>query len=75
MNKLQFGSNDGLKCCPKECPERSAECRKTCERWKKYREKQLKEYEKRARAGSAYLDSQRKQAAIRKNARKKMNGH
>lgn len=75
MNKLQYGSNDGLKCCPKDCPERSPECRLKCMRWKEYRERQLQEYDRRAKAGSSYIDSQRKQAAIARNARKKLNGH
>lgn len=75
MNEFRYGTNDGLKCCPRDCPERSAECRKTCQRWKEYRERALKEYDRRAKAGSSYIDSNRKQAAIRKNARKKLNGH
>lgn len=75
MNKIQYGSRDGLKTCPKECPKRSAECRLTCKSWKEHREKALKEYARRAKAGSSYIDSAKKQATIRKNIREKFKGH
>lgn len=75
MYKLQYGSNDGLKCCPRGCPERSPECRRTCEKWKSHREKALQEYDRRAKAGRSYNDSPQKKAAIARNARKKLNGH
>ena len=37
--------------CEKNCPERTAECRKTCERWKAYWEKKAEEYIFRIRWG------------------------
>lgn len=33
--------------CRKDCPERTAECKKTCERWKPYAEAKKEEYKER----------------------------
>ena len=33
--------------CEKNCPEHTAECRRTCERWKAYWEKKVEEYKRR----------------------------
>lgn len=33
--------------CRKDCPERTAECKKTCERWKIYEQTMQKEYKER----------------------------
>ena len=64
---------DGRKVCPKDCPERSAECRLTCERWAAHREERLKVYDERAKAiPPAYWNNPSRQAEIRKNLRCKM---
>lgn len=42
-----------------KCPRRKAECKRTCEDWKKYEKKyfeELKEKEKRYRANDDYYD-------------------
>lgn len=36
---------DAIGCCTTDCPDRSADCRVTCERYKAKREKQLAMYE------------------------------
>lgn len=48
---------DGRKVCAQDCPDRSAECRLTCERYKAYRAEKLKEYDRRARIMEERPDS------------------
>ena len=34
--------------CSKDCPERTAECKKTCEKWKPYEAQKREDYKHRA---------------------------
>lgn len=60
--------------CPKDCPERSAECRLSCDRYKEYSEGKMAEYAKRAKALESVPDSPMKKRHANKNALNKMRG-
>ena len=62
----------GPNVCPRDCPNRSAECRLTCHEWKTFEAQKQAEYEARAVAYHSYPDSQRKKACMRKNARENL---
>lgn len=47
---------DGRKVCQKDCPNRSVECRLTCEAYKAYAEKKREEYRARQIAATSYPD-------------------
>lgn len=43
--------------CPRDCPERSAECHGQCERYKAYQAEKMKQYEQNAQNAVIYADS------------------
>lgn len=55
--------------CAKDCPNRSMECRLTCEAYKEYRTAKDADYAKRARYTSQLPDHPGKDSNIRKKAR------
>lgn len=55
--------------CVKDCPNRSMECRLTCEAYKEYRAAKEADYKKRASYMSGQPDHPGKDSNIRKNAR------
>lgn len=59
----------GTHVCPRDCPNRSAECRLSCPIWKDFEAEKQAEYAARAAAFHSYPDSLRKKACMRKNAR------
>lgn len=65
---------DGRKVCRPDCPNRSAECRLTCEPYKAYRAEMLKEYEKRAQVYQGVPDSPLKQRLANRKAQDKLRG-
>ena len=63
---------DGTKVCPRECPNRSAECRLTCADWKAFEAEKQKAYAAKAVAISSYPNSMRKARCMRKNVRENL---
>lgn len=43
--------------CTKECPERTATCKRTCKRWKEYEPAKREEYKERQERSEAKSDS------------------
>lgn len=39
--------------CKRDCPNRSGECRRTCDAWKAYEAERAADYERRRRRGEA----------------------
>ncbi len=42
-------ARNGKDVCPRDCPGRTKDCHATCKKYKKFRDKKLKEYEERWR--------------------------
>lgn len=62
----------GSDVCPRECPNRSAECRLTCPDWKAFEAEKQKAYAEKEMAISSFPISGRRASCMRKNAREKL---
>lgn len=60
--------------CVKDCPNRSMECRLTCQAYKEYRAAKEEDYAKRARYTAGLADHPKVNAAISKKARNGFKG-
>lgn len=69
-----MGELDNQRVCQRDCPDRSAECRLTCERYKAYRAKKEADYAERARVYAQIPDSPAKTRNIQRNTRYKFRG-
>lgn len=61
--------------CTRDCQERSATCKCTCERYKEYRQVKEEEYKKRAHVCEGYPESIQRKRALQRKMRKSFKGH
>lgn len=63
---------DGRRVCQKDCPNRTAECRLTCEAYKAYEAQKQEEYRKKPVTAMSYPDKVARLRNYKKNCRAKL---